>query len=411
MVQGKATLVLDLGNSSTKGIVLFGKNEKTGQYRERQFEISNVFSAVDVGSEIPSEYTAENTTILNVDATVAEQTLAGWWCTGLMQENEYSATPVRPSAKHKKYKQPVTVLSVSCAFLKATHLLLEMSKATSVDNLDITWDVVALLPPGDLSIGKEMMIDLIRNVTEVDSILPNEHLNINVDNVVILPEGYCAYIATVYDRGQTFRPDYKFLMEQTVLVYDIGAGTTDCLVIKNNHLVQNSMYTVTMGGNNVDQDVKKALKEKELDLDLQSIRHGVVTGYVKDGAKELDIADIINLARENVAKALNAEFINYLDGCDTPVRSIGYMIICGGGSMTYTESGDRTNTNLQSLSYKILQNLHTLSPNMELVNLPKHTVLKALPDDEGYKKVTETISPRELNLIGARIMAETVLGS
>lgn len=41
MIQGHATLIVDLGNSSTKATVLFGKDSQTGKYRARSFEVPN----------------------------------------------------------------------------------------------------------------------------------------------------------------------------------------------------------------------------------------------------------------------------------------------------------------------------------------------------------------------------------
>jgi len=62
---------------------------------------------------------------------------------------------------------------------------------------------------------------------------------------------------------------------------------------------------------------------------------------------------------------------------------------------------------IEPLSAKLISYFKTLSPNSALVDIPKHTVLKELPDGD-VKKVEEQISPRDLNLIGASIMAEIV---
>ena len=59
------------------------------------------------------------------------------------------------------------------------------------------------------------------------------------------------------------------------------------------------------------------------------------------------------------------------------------------------------------LSKKIIDNLKTLSPNVELVELPMQIVSREL-EDGGFERVEERINPRELNLIGASILAETL---
>ena len=67
MVQGSGILVVDLGNSSTKGKVLFGKDSQTGKYRERKFDIPNVFAPIDEGYVVSSDYDDDTSTILRVD--------------------------------------------------------------------------------------------------------------------------------------------------------------------------------------------------------------------------------------------------------------------------------------------------------------------------------------------------------
>ena len=77
MTQGNATVILDLGNSETRGIVLNGKSQQTGRFMERSFTISNRFS--DVGEDyIPSsDYSDETSTIMRINAVVGGAPFVG----------------------------------------------------------------------------------------------------------------------------------------------------------------------------------------------------------------------------------------------------------------------------------------------------------------------------------------------
>ena len=333
MVQGNATLVIDLGNSSTKGKVLFGKDSQTGKFREREFDIPNVFAPIDEGYVVSPDYDDATSTILRVDTVLNGRQIYGDFCNGELQVKEKPLCTIKPSASDKKYNLDSTPLSYRLAFLFAYKAIMNMQRISDFSQLDITWTVVTLLPPGDLDEGKAPLTELIQSIDKLEAVFPKVDLPIKISKTVVLPEGYCAYAGVVYDIGCQFRPDYKYLTEESVLVIDIGAGTSDILLIKNNKLVQNSKYTITQGGNNVYQLVRRKLRMMGLDLDDDSIKAGIIKGEVKDGAKKISIVDIVNNAKLEVAQKIVSEIQDFFDLTDTKTRSIGYLLICGGGSM------------------------------------------------------------------------------
>lgn len=402
MIQGKAILVVDMGNSSTKCKIKFGKDATTGKYRERNFELSNSFSFIEKGYEVSSDYNDMTSTIFDVDTTVNGRALKGSVCNGELQLKEFPLRAMKPSANKKKYESEETALSIRLAFLKAFRELLVMNRQTDVSQVQVTWDVVTLLPPGDVAVGSDKMKELIKNVTHIKSSFPEMDIDVNVQNVAVLPEGFCAYAGTVYDTGMVIRPDYQFLNEETIIVFDIGAGTTDCLIIRENKLIQNSKYTVNYGGNNVFSNVRKSIQLKGLEVDEDDLRKGITRGFIKDGAKKVSIINEVNAAKKIVAENIIHDFQSHLETLDIKLRSIGFVLVCGGGSMR-----DSNCTEIVPLSEKIVENFKVYSPNCELIKIPSHMVTKEDADGTSTK-VEEKISPRELNLIGASILAEKI---
>lgn len=400
MVQGNAILVVDLGNSSTKGKVLFGKDSQTGKYRERKFELPNIFATIPEDYEVSSDYSDLTSTILSVDTSLNDITIKGHFCNGELQQNERSVATIRPTAKLKKYESESTVLSYRLAFLFACKAIMNMSRVSDFSQLDITWTVVTLLPPGDIDAGSDKIKAIVEDIKEVNSVYPKADIPIKITKTIVLPEGYCAYIGTVYDVGHVYRPDYKFLTEEVILILDIGAGTTDCVLIKNNKLVQNSKNSISLGGNNVFQLVKKKILVSGIDVDDETVREGVIKGFIKDGAKKVSIIDEVNQAKAEVARQIVSGIIGYFEGSDINVRNIGYILVCGGGSMVDSECEE-----IPPISKQILDNIKQMAKNCELVEIPTHVVQKEQQDGD-IKKVEEQISPRDLNLIGASIMAE-----
>ena len=70
MLTGTANLIIDLGNSSTKCKVQYGKDPNTGKFYQRRFDISNVFAPISSDYEVSDEYNTETSTIINVDAKI-----------------------------------------------------------------------------------------------------------------------------------------------------------------------------------------------------------------------------------------------------------------------------------------------------------------------------------------------------
>lgn len=402
MVQGNATLVVDLGNSSTKGKVLFGKDSQTGKFRERGFDIPNVFAPIDEDYVVSSDYDDATSTILRVDTTLNNRRIVGDFCNGDLQVKEKPLCTIKPSASSKKYDLDSTVLSYRLAFLFAYKAIMNMQRISDFSQMDITWTVVTLLPPGDLDTGKEALSEIVNSIDRLHAVFPAVDIPIKVTKTVVLPEGYCAYAGVVYDVGHQFRPDYKFLTEETVLVIDIGAGTTDIVLIKDNKMVQNSKFTITQGGNNVHQSVKRKLRMRGLDLDDSDIKHGLIKGEVKDGAKKISIVKEINEAKSDVAQKIVSEIQDFLDSTDTKARSIGYILVCGGGSMSDSDAPE-----IAPMSEKVITSFKLVAPNSELVTIPSHLVTKEAEDGDVIR-VEEMISPRELNLLGASILAELI---
>lgn len=397
MNQGKATLVLDFGNSETRGILLFGRDATTGKLRERAFRLSNRFNEVEDNFVLPNDYSEDTSTVLRVMGVANGTSISGVYVNGEVQQKEYNVAPIRPSAIEKKYNAITTVMSYELAILHAYKAIQRMLRVSSIAELDITWDIVVLLPPGDVDLGREKMVDLIKSVECVDATYPQVRMPIKVNRITVLPEGFCAYIGAVYDRGKIIRKEMEYLTKEVTLVCDIGAGTTDILIVSKGGVINTSKFTINRGGNNVIQLVRSALRAEGITLSETEIAEGIINGYVKDGTKTFDLTEILAKAKKEIAQQLVADMQGYLEETQFPIRSIARILVCGGGAMS--------SENSKSLGDSILEYLRKLAPNVELVELPLHEV-STLNEDGVMHKEMVRISPRDLNVLGASIFGE-----
>lgn len=408
MVQGQGTIILDMGNSGTRVIVKYGKDGNTGRYHERQFTLSNRFSMVSEGFKPSEDYSEETSTVFGIEAVVGGQPLGGVWANGEVQEREFSVGDIRPSALEKKYSAKTTALTFEVAILYATRAVMQITRVSDFKQVDVTWNVVVLLPPGDLAEGKSKMIDVISSVKHVYCSYPDVDFPIKVNKIHVLPEGYCAYMGVIFDRGSIIRPEYQSLIGETTMVIDIGAGTTDIMIIQNKSIIQSTMTTIDRGGNQVSQLVKKGLKVNYgLKLKEVDINKGIISGTVRDGSKTIDIVDIINSAKDSVANSIVNDVRDFFEETEFPIRSIGKLLVCGGGSMS-SEDDESGSENIKALSEAIVSQMKVYSPNIELVGIPTTFVNADMPDGT-TKKVEKKISPRMLNVIGASILSEAMI--
>ena len=399
MTQGNATLIIDFGNSETRGTVLYGKDSTTGRYHEKSFALSNRFYPVEENYVPSADYSDDTSTILKCSAVVNGEPFDGTFANGEVQLKEFNVAPLRPSAIEKKYKSFTTALSYELAMLYAHKAVARMARVSAIQSLDITWSVVALLPPGDFEIGKEEYKKLIESIEYVKTTYPACDMKINLRKVTVLPEGFCAFIGCVFDKGHIIRPEQQYLLEETTLVFDIGAGTTDIMVVKDNKTINTTMYTIEKGGNNVTQSVKKELRRMGIVIQETELITGITSGTIKDGAKVVDISAIVNKAKSELASMLVSETKNYFEDNQFPIRSIGRVLVCGGGAIE-VEGGK-----MCAVSTEIIKFLKNLSPNVEMVEYPCRQVTKYNEDGTTYKAMDKT-SPRDLNIVGASILAE-----
>ena len=180
------------------------------------------------------------------------------------------------------------------------------------------------------------------------------------------------------------------------------------MIIQNKSIIQSTMTTIDRGGNQVSQLVKKGLKVNYgLKLKEVDINKGIISGTVRDGSKTIDIVDIINSAKDSVANSIVNDVRDFFEETEFPIRSIGKLLVCGGGSMS-SEDDESGSENIKALSEAIVSQMKVYSPNIELVEIPTTFVNADMPDGT-TKKVEKKISPRMLNVIGASILSEAMI--
>lgn len=386
MVNGKASLVIDLGNSSTRVTTCFGKTAK-GESRNRLSFLENRFGVIPENKlsvfTDGDVYTEENSRIFNY----ADQI----YCNGRVCDVEFGATAIRPTALEKKYESLVTKLTFMNALSRGYEDIATFTNS-DIESIDVDWDLILLLPPDDIDAGAKRLSDLARSITEIDFIMPGVKKQITIDSVNVYPEGFTALVAVVFQSKGVLREGYEYLVEDdtTTLIIDIGAGTTDFLLARGANVVATTRFTREIGGNNVHQRVRRLLKDKGLALSDSIVRKGCEVGSVKNGNNVYDITPFIAKSKSDVSKQLVDAVQEFFEDNMLPIKSINNVLVCGGGAET------SENENIEPIANYVIDYMTKLSEGIHLVELPKVVI--------NGEEVSA--SPRLLNIIGAGILAE-----
>lgn len=414
MTEAKATLVLDLGNSDTKCRVYYGTNPQTGKKRFMRFDLPNSFALVEDDYQVDETYYDPYTSCMfRVNQCEGDENtlITGTFLHGKIQKAEKANSAIRPTAKIKKYLNKTTTLSYIRAVFEAQRCIARMA-GTTVDQVDVEWNIVALLPPRDIKVGASMLANMIKSIKSVEYLYPSITVPFKVDKVAVYPEGYAAFVALAFEEGANAttlkRAGYENLTNEITMIVDIGGGTTDILFIRGDNgklsVVSGAMATIPKGGNDVRESVKRQVEEDNNGLVLsdEAIMNGCITGFVKDGKRQVDVSQAVITAKNIVSSTIANEIQGLMDVVDFSIREVENLLVCGGGSIG---SG---HDSIKSLADYIEDSLHDYIPYIELLKLPKEIVVTV--DDTTGAKVQKEVefNPRDLNLIGAGILGESL---
>lgn len=387
MIVSTAKLVIDLGNSETRVKTLYGKTAR-GNTRSKLTRLDNRYSIIPeekISNYLEnSDYTDENSVIFKVDNGLC-------YCSGDLCNIEFAQTSFRPSALEKKYSSTVTKLSIINAIRQGIEDVSLFSNC-DVESIDVDWEISVLLPPEDLDLGARQLADVVKSITSVDFIMPCVKKNVRIKKVSIFPEGMCAFFGVLFERKGVVREGYKYLIEnnESTVIFDIGAGTTDIVLVKGSQVVQSSRFTKEVGGNNIHRLVQRSLRNKGIPLPDEVVREGVNTGYVRSGSRVVDISEDIAGAKRAVSNQLVDAVQEFFESSMISIRTIANILVCGGGAE------ESENDKITPISNYITEYMKRLSPDLKLIEMPEVNI------NGEIKKM----SPRLLNITGAGILAE-----
>lgn len=362
---GNATLLYDMGNSETRVQVLL--NKKASDIAV----IPNQFAMLPEDYEIPDTYHSDDSRVFSTpEGTVA---------TGSLATREFDAYLLKPTALLPKWESPVTGFTFLAALYKGYELLSDLT-GSPVNGLNVTWTIGVLCPPVQMA-AKDKLIERLKGIKELSVVIPQDlTIELSIEAIKVYPEGISAFFAVAFNEDLSLRSQYKGILETAnILVVDVGAGTTDAVVIDKFRAIEGTMDTYPIGGNNVYQQVGRQLKAEGRNISETALIDSTVSGYVSDGNERVNISPTIAHVKEKIANALAGRIRSTFEFSMYDPRSLNYLLIVGGGSIEGTST---------PLGEYVLRAVKSYAPNIAILEIPEGMDVRQL-NIQGLSRLTK----------------------
>lgn len=366
----KVGLLIDLGNSETR-VCLVRKGI------EKDFTLSNKVVKLDTDYKIPTEYCNEKTTVFKYNDCL--------FANGSIVEREFASKAIAPSSQQTKTEQLPTYTSLSLVFIKAYEMI-AAETGVSFEDVDVSFDLRLLLPPSEHDKYSETLKSSVKTIKMVEVVSPIcATKKVKINSLVVLPEGATAFIGCMYqsENGEmTINKANEKFQQGTVLVVDIGAGTTDIVLIKDTEVVVDSKETCQKGGNNVEALCKRRLyKTFDYWPSAQAMQRVLTEGILEKGNETFDVVEHLNYAKESFGAELKNFIIDYLSRNDVQIRDVKGLLVLGGGTLPTVRDGVVVSP---SMSEVLTNYIHELTNSIALMDIGG-------------------LNPRMLNMAGLKI--------
>lgn len=395
----KINLVVDLGNSQTRAAVI-GKEGLIKPIRE-YFVLENAYHIYKHKDGFNlAGYEGSGSVIFKANNSKDSV----MYTTGSISK-EYVGKE-QPTGLTTKYKANTTEIGLARTMIEALTIVAKQEgKTVSEIAQVIEVNLIVLVPPLEVASALTHFEQKYAKGMYIGVAFPESlalGANIKINNVKVLNEGLMGYMAATIDYTKMNNRELKYdITKSEVLVLDIGAGTTELMLINNNKMVENSRTTLRIGGLNVINKAKGYIEEMhEISISNEQAREAAITGYLTIGRKQIDVIDIINNTRAEVAEATVNDINNYLSGMTIPLTSVTDILVFGGGAIKAKGTG------LKSIDSYIQQTLTDYAVGAEIVDLSDYI------DKEVDERITGdvlTFNERTLNIIGAITAVEIMI--
>lgn len=249
-------------------------------------------------------------------------------CTVLMGQmaTRYSSNNDRPSGMSNKYTQRINYVS---AIVSAALARLKFGTSEDID-------LYIAVPPVEINLAREAFSTKLTGkfVVTIPKYMGGATINLNINSVSVHEESYMSTVSFLFNMNGSLKEDNKKYLVGKMLSIDIGASTTDFAIVQNGKFLDKSGRTIKTGGNVARDVVIDKIRELYgFDLPVEDAENVMAEGRLQLGAEYVDVTDIVNKGKSELAKSIVNEMQSYFRSVNIPLQTINCMMVSGGGSM------------------------------------------------------------------------------
>ena len=271
----------------------------------------------------------------------------------------YSPTNVRPSVMTNKYVQKINYVSAVLASA--------VCKEKNVLGEELIGYVG--LPPVEVNIARDIIRNNLVGHYKVTFNKLDKQVEFDIVNVGCFEESFMAILSYFFDVNGKLREQAKKYGYGNVLSLDIGASTTDLVVVSDMKYLERSGQTYKTGGNVAREflrDDLRALYGYDVPDEIADI--AMAEGRIQMGNSYEDISSLVESAKQRFAAQVVEQMHSYFRKVNIPIQTIRAIIVSGGGSMRseYVAEDGSVVVTSQPMSYYITQELNKVCPGVEV---------------------------------------------
>jgi hypothetical protein len=271
----------------------------------------------------------------------------------------YSPTNVRPSVMANKYMQKINYVSAVLA-------------SAVCKEKNVLGDELILyvgLPPVEVNIARDIIRDKLMGHYKVTFNKLDKQVEFDIVDVGCFEESFMAILSYFFDANGKLREQAKKYSYGNVLSLDIGASTTDLVVVSDMKYLERSGQTYKTGGNVAREflrDDLRALYGYDVPDEIADI--AMAEGRIQMGNRYEDISSLVESAKQRFAAQVVEQMQGYFRKVNIPIQTIRAIIVSGGGSMRseYVAEDGSVVVTSQPMSYYITQELNKVCPGVEV---------------------------------------------
>ena len=290
--------------------------------------------------------------------------------------DRYSKSQVTPNGVVNKTSQRVNYASA----------ILGVAVSLLNENLDEVHDVTLYiaLPPNEAKNQKETAKREFSGSYQVTFNKLDKKVKFNVTEVEVYEESYLAMVSFIYHTDSRPKPLSAKYKDGYLLSIDIGASTTDLVIVQNLVYKERSGRTFKTGGNVVRDSLNSLILDTfGFELPNEEADRAVIEGRIRLGNTWKDISGLVANAKRAYADSIINQITNYFTNNGIAMPLMRAFCVSGGGSMAskYTDDNGNEIKTSEPMSFYITEALKQYCDTIEVEHYdedPRQANIKGL---------------------------------